>query len=225
GGGFQLREVDVLDLALPVYLARGLRRDDAEPALHARQCRLDLEIAGGAVLIGEHLAHLRRREDVAEDHRVEGGGGHAKTPFGSLRYYRFYRLRESGDPYAVSLRLGADGEMSEDRLLWVPAFAGTTTESQCLPRNLPAPLAHGGQHHDNEDQNGGDDEGETDRLTHEHGRVAPGHQHRAAEILLHHRTEHEAEQHGGERKAKPHAEEAGNAERRGGISAEGGNVH
>src|SRR3981189_3212612 len=46
---------------------------------------LDLEIAGRAVLIGEHLAHLRGGEDVAEDHRVEGGGGHCGNSVGTRR--------------------------------------------------------------------------------------------------------------------------------------------
>ena len=76
GGRLELGEVDVLDLALTLDLARCLLRDDAEPPLHACQRGLDFEIAGGAVLVGEHAAHLGGREDVAEDDRIEGGGRH-----------------------------------------------------------------------------------------------------------------------------------------------------
>src|SRR5262249_56034479 len=45
-------------------------------ALDGGEGRLDREIGGGAVVVGEHFAHLRRREDVAEDQRVEGCGRH-----------------------------------------------------------------------------------------------------------------------------------------------------
>jgi tripartite-type tricarboxylate transporter receptor subunit TctC len=38
------------------------------------------------------------------------------------------RPREGGDPYAVSSPCGTAGEASKVRWLWVPAFAGTTTE-------------------------------------------------------------------------------------------------
>src|SRR5689334_23721704 len=139
--------------------------------------------------------------------------------------YRSCRPRESGDPYAVSLRCGTDDEISRVWWFWGPAFAGTTAESQCLARDLATPLAHGGEHHHYEDDDGGNDEGEADRLAHEYCGVASGHQHRAAQVLLHHRPEHEAEQHGGERKAEPHADEADDAERRGQIDLERGVVH
>src|SRR5262249_45982754 len=57
-------------------LLRGFFRNDAEAALRARQRRLDLEVVAGARLVGEHLAHLRGAEDVAEDSRIERGRGH-----------------------------------------------------------------------------------------------------------------------------------------------------
>src|ERR1700751_5384491 len=38
------------------------------------------------------------------------------------------RPRVSGDPYAVSSRCGKSGMTSKAWWLWVPAFAGTTTE-------------------------------------------------------------------------------------------------
>jgi hypothetical protein len=69
----ELGEVDVLDPAFALDLARRLRRDDAEPALHARQRRLDLQVIGGALLVGKDAAHLGGGEDVPKDHRVEGG--------------------------------------------------------------------------------------------------------------------------------------------------------
>ncbi len=63
-------------LHLRVDLARGLLRDDAEPALHARQRRLDLEIAGGAVLVGEHLraspACVKMSRKIIESRAVAG---------------------------------------------------------------------------------------------------------------------------------------------------------
>ena len=62
-----MRSVAVLSLAKSMFSTLhfltissvGLLRDDAEPALHPRQRRLDLEIAGDAVFVGEHMAHLR----------------------------------------------------------------------------------------------------------------------------------------------------------------------
>ena len=52
----ELGEVDVLDPALALDLARGLLGDDAEAALRPRQRRLDLQVIAGAALVGENLA-------------------------------------------------------------------------------------------------------------------------------------------------------------------------
>src|SRR5262245_8567335 len=41
------------------------------------------------------------------------------------------RPRESGDPYAAAQRCGTTDENNIAWWLWVPAFAGTTAESQC----------------------------------------------------------------------------------------------
>src|SRR5215813_2136147 len=83
-----------------------------------------------------------------------------------------------------------------------------------LLRHLLPPLADRRRHHEDQDQHGDDDEPETDRPRHEHGRVAARHQHGAPQVLLHHRPEHEAEQHGRRAEAEPHPQETEHAEQR-----------
>ncbi len=107
----ELGEIDVLDLALPLDLLRGARRDDPEPRLDARQRRLDLEIIFGPRLVGEYPAHLRRAEDVLEDDRIEGRGGHGGTPSGGRSGYHTRR-----GPARVSLEFAFDGELCQDAL-------------------------------------------------------------------------------------------------------------
>ena len=49
---------------------------------------------------------------------------------------------------------------------------------------------------DDEQRQGNDQEREAQRVGHEHRRAAPAEQHGAAQVLLQHRSEHEAEQQG-----------------------------
>ena len=52
--------------------------------------------------------------------------------------------------------------------------------------------------------------------------IAARHQHRAPQVLLHHRPEHEAEQHRRRRTAELHPDEADDAEQRGEVDLERG---
>ena len=87
----ELDEVDVLDLAGAFDLDRRLSRNDAEPRLHPRQRRLELEIELDPPLVGEHAAHRFGGENVAEDDRVECRGRH-DPPFPAGLWLRSARL-------------------------------------------------------------------------------------------------------------------------------------
>src|SRR5215510_9742747 len=100
-------------------------------------------------------------------------------------------------------------------------FMGLSRDCQARCRRLPellrhlfATLADRRRHHKDQDQHGDDDEPETDRPRHEHGRVAARHQHGAPQVLLHHRPEHEAEQHGRRAEAELDPQKAEHAEQR-----------
>src|SRR5262245_63644937 len=55
-----------------------------------------------------------------------------------------------------------DGERIERSVAMGPRLRGDDNREDS-PRDLAAPLTHGGQHHHDEDDGGGDDEGEADR--------------------------------------------------------------
>src|SRR6516164_4865059 len=69
-------EIDILDPALALDLARGLFRNDAKTALHARQRCFDFQVVAGARLIGKNLPHFWRAENVAKNRGVERRCGH-----------------------------------------------------------------------------------------------------------------------------------------------------
>jgi len=89
-----------------------------------------------------------------------------------------------------------------------------------LSRDLAAAGAHRGQDDHHQDQHRRDDEAQADRPRQEHGRVALRHQHRPPKMLLHHRPEHEAEQHRRRAAAELDPDEADHAEQRGEINLE-----
>src|SRR4029077_13070872 len=61
-------------------------------------------------------------------------------------------------------------------------------------RDLGAALLHRRRDHHDQDADGDDDKAEADRARYENRGVALRHQHGWAQVLLHHRAEHEAEQ-------------------------------
>ena len=65
--GAQLGHVDLADIAIAHDLLCGLRRDDAEAALHDRQRLFDFDVFRRAVLVGPDAAHRVGAEDVSED--------------------------------------------------------------------------------------------------------------------------------------------------------------
>ena len=69
-------------------LGDGLGRingNDAAFRLRFRQRDLDLGIAADEGIVGKHLAHGRRAEGIAEQKRVEDGGGRGGRTHGDLR--------------------------------------------------------------------------------------------------------------------------------------------
>ena len=78
-----------------VFHARGagdrlgrIRRDDAEPRLHAGKRRLDVEHALEIRVLVEHRAHRVAAVEGAEDRAVGGVDGHGWLLFDALRYAR-----------------------------------------------------------------------------------------------------------------------------------------
>ena len=55
---------------------RGIRRNDTEPCLCPRECRLDLGAAREKSMVAKHRAHRSGAEHVGEDRRVEDADRH-----------------------------------------------------------------------------------------------------------------------------------------------------
>src|SRR6185295_4965443 len=72
----QLRQIDLLELAVAADLVGRLLWNEAETALHLRQGCLDVEVLLRAVLVGPDVAHLVAGEDALEDGGVDDGSGH-----------------------------------------------------------------------------------------------------------------------------------------------------
>ena len=77
GRFLEFGHVDLAGVAMAHDLGGGVFRDDAEPALRARQRRLEVEIFLHAIFVRPHLAHRRRGENVAKHRGIEDGRGHS----------------------------------------------------------------------------------------------------------------------------------------------------